>query len=130
MGRLCFFVAAVLMLSAISLVTARYQARQLYVELDRSRTSARDLQIIWRQLQLDRAEHARNAHVDRIARESLKMISIVPDKTIYINQSLASASLAPVTSTTPAEIPSASAAAGSLTVPAVSAASKKNRGTR
>ncbi len=86
MGRLSFFVAAVLMLSAISLVTARYQARQLYVELDQSRTKARELDITWRQLQLDRAEHARNAHVDRVAREELKMTSIVPDRTIYINQ--------------------------------------------
>ena len=37
MGRLCLLVAGVLMISAISLVTARYQARQLYVELDRSK---------------------------------------------------------------------------------------------
>jgi cell division protein FtsL len=95
MGRLCFFVATVLMLSAISLVTARYQARQLYVELDRSRTSARDLTITWRQLQLDRAEHARNAHVDKVARESLKMISIVPERTIYINQPSAVSAAAP-----------------------------------
>lgn len=87
MGRLCFFVATLLMMSSISLVTARYQARQLYVELDRARESSRQLEISWRQLQLDRAEQARNAQVDRLAREKLKMISIVPEKTIYIHQS-------------------------------------------
>ena len=86
MGRLCLLVAAVLMGSAISLVTARYQARQLYVELDRSKTQALTLEIEWRQLQLDRAEQARNAHVDTLARERLKMTSIVPERTIYINQ--------------------------------------------
>ena len=86
MGRLNFFVSVILMLSAISLVTARYQARQLFVELDRSRAQAHELDIVWRQLQLDRAEMARNAHVDRLAREELKMLSIVPDRTIYINQ--------------------------------------------
>ena len=58
MGRLCFLVAALLMASSISLVTARYQARQLYVELDRARESSRQLEITWRQLQLDRAEQA------------------------------------------------------------------------
>ena len=120
MGRLCFFVATVLMLSAISLVTARYQARQLYIELDRSRTSARDLQITWRQLQLDRAEHSRNAHVDKIARESLKMIAIVPDKTIYINQPGASATSTPVAGDTPVT--------GSVAVP--TATTKKSGGTR
>ena len=126
MGRLCFFVATVLMLSAISLVTARYQARQLYVELDRSRTSARDLDITWRQLQLDRAEHARNAHVDRVARESLKMISIVPEKTIYINQPGASAVSAPVVVTPPA----AALASTSTAAPSTASASKKSGGAR
>ncbi|MEI8401382.1 MAG: cell division protein FtsL [Alcaligenaceae bacterium] len=86
MGRLCVLVASVLMISAISLVTARYQARQLYVELDRSKTQALNFDIEWRQLQLDRAEQARNANVDKLAREQLKMTSIVPERTIYINQ--------------------------------------------
>jgi cell division protein FtsL len=90
MGRLCFLVASVLMISAISLVTARYQARQLYVELDRSKTQALNFDIEGRQLQLDRAEQARNANVDKLAREQLKMTSIVPERTIYINQSASS----------------------------------------
>ena len=90
MGRLCFLVASVLMISAISLVTARYQARQLYVELDRSKTQALNFDIEWRQLQLDRAEQARNANVDKLVREQLKMTSIVPERTIYINQSASS----------------------------------------
>lgn len=126
MGRLCFFVATVLMLSAISLVTARYQARQLYVELDRSRTSARDLDITWRQLQLDRAEHARNAYVDRVARESLKMISIVPEKTIYMNQPGASSVSAPVAVPAPASVPASTPTAAPSTTPA----SKKSGGAR
>ena len=91
MGRVNLFVSVLLMLSAISLVTARYQARQLFVELDRSRALARELDIRWRQLQLDRAELARNAHVDKVAREELRMQSIVPDHTIYINQPAAPA---------------------------------------
>ncbi|MEN9588430.1 MAG: cell division protein FtsL [Alcaligenaceae bacterium] len=86
MGRICILVAAVLMFSAISLVTARYQARQLYVELDYSKTQALKLDIDWRQLQLDRAEQARNANIDKLAREQLSMTSIVPERTIYINQ--------------------------------------------
>lgn len=86
MGRLNIFVALVLMVSAISLVTSRYQARQTFIELDRSRAQARVFEVDWRQLQLERAELARNARVDRIAREQLQMVSIVPDRTIYINQ--------------------------------------------
>ncbi|MNT26619.1 cell division protein FtsL [compost metagenome] len=74
------------MLSAISLVTSRYQSRQLFVELGRDQAHARDLETNWRRLQLDRAELARNARVDAIARDGLKMISIVPDRTLYMNQ--------------------------------------------
>jgi len=86
MGRLSLAVAAMLMLSAVSLVTSRYQSRQLFIELGRSQAQARDLDTDWRRLQLERAELARNARVDHAARESLKMIAIVPDRTIYLNQ--------------------------------------------
>ncbi len=86
MGRVSLIVALLLMLSAISLVTARYQSRQLFVELERSRAKARELDVDWRHLQLERAELARNARVDSLAREDLKMTSIVPDRTIFINQ--------------------------------------------
>ncbi|AZY50246.1 cell division protein FtsL [Bordetella avium] len=86
MGRACLVVAALLMLSAISLVTSRYQSRQLYIELGRGQAEARDLDINWRRLQLERAELARNARVDRAARDDLKMIPISPDRTIYMVQ--------------------------------------------
>lgn len=86
MGRVNLIVAALLMLSAISLVTSRYQSRQLFVELGRDQAHARDLETNWRRLQLERAELACNARVDAIARDGLKMIPIVPDRTLYMNQ--------------------------------------------
>ena len=64
----------------------RYQSRQLFVELGRDQAQERDLETNWRRLQLDRAELARNARVDVIARDGLKMIPIVPDRTLYLNQ--------------------------------------------
>lgn len=50
MGRISLIVAALLMLSAISLVTSRYQSRQLFIELGRSQAEARDLDTNWRRL--------------------------------------------------------------------------------
>ena len=70
MGRVNLIIAALLMLSAISLVTSRYQSRQLFVELGRDQAQERDLEVGWRRLQLERAELARNARVDAIARDS------------------------------------------------------------
>lgn len=84
MIRLSLVVAALLMLSAISLVTARFQSRQLYVVSDRLDAMARELDTDWRRLQVQRAQLARNARIDGIAREELKMISATPERSIYI----------------------------------------------
>lgn len=92
MGRLSLVISVILMLCCISLVTARYQSRQLFVSYDRTQAQTRELDNDWRQLQLDRAELARNARVDRAARDDLKMIPIAPDRTIYLNQPPAPAS--------------------------------------
>jgi len=86
MGRACIFVAIVLMFSALSLVTARYQARQLYDQLDKYKARSHELEIDWRRLQLDRAAESSNAKVDRVARDELKMTGIVPDRTVFISQ--------------------------------------------
>lgn len=86
MGRICILIAMVLMFSALSLVTARYQARQLYDQLDRYKSKSQELEINWRRLQLDRAAESSNSKVDRSAREELKMTGIVPDRTVYVAQ--------------------------------------------
>lgn len=86
MARLNLVLAVLLMLSAISLVTSRYHSRQLFIELERGNALANTLDTDWRRLQLERAELARNARVDHVARQDLKMIPIVPDRTLYVNQ--------------------------------------------
>ncbi|MEO6985717.1 MAG: cell division protein FtsL [Paralcaligenes sp.] len=96
MVRLIAVVAALLMLSAISLVTARFQSRQLFVVSDRLSTKARDLDTDWRRLQLERAELARNARIDRIARQDLKMVNPTSDRTIYI-KGVSDSTVAPTT---------------------------------
>ncbi len=85
MGRMILLTAGLLMLSAISLVTSRYHARELFVELERSNAHERELDVEWRRLQLERADLARNARVDQLAGAQLKMIPVVPERTIYLN---------------------------------------------
>lgn len=84
MVRLSLFLALVLMVSALSLVTARFQSRQLYMQLDRQDDVARQLDTDWRRLQLERAELARHARIDHVARHELDMISGSPERTLYI----------------------------------------------
>jgi cell division protein FtsL len=89
MGRLSILFAFLLMVSAISLVTARFQSRQLFVQVDRLESTARELDTDWRRLQLERAELARNARIDGVARQDLEMITTSPDRTIYLKGSAA-----------------------------------------
>lgn len=84
MGRLSIVFAILLMLSAISLVTARYQSRQLFVASERQAAYARELDTDWRRLQLERAELARNARIDEIARKDQGMLPTSPDRTLYL----------------------------------------------
>lgn len=86
MGRVSLFLSIVLMLSAISLVTSRYHSRQLFVALERGNTLSNTLDTDWRRLQLERAELARNARIDRAAQQDLKMIPVVPERTLYLHQ--------------------------------------------
>ncbi|NMU92479.1 cell division protein FtsL [Achromobacter ruhlandii] len=66
--------------------TGRCESGRLCVGRGRGQAQGRGLETNWRRLQLGRAELARNARVDVIARDSLKMIPIVPDRTLYLNQ--------------------------------------------
>ncbi len=84
MNRLSLLFALVLMLSAISLVTARYQSRQLFIASERMSAKTQELDVEWRRLQLERAELARNARVDELARRDLKMVVPAPVSTVYI----------------------------------------------
>ena len=85
MVRLCIFFAIALMASAISLVTTRHQSRQLFIAVERLEDRSRELDIEWRRLQLERAELARNARIDHIARTDLGMVTATPDRTIYLD---------------------------------------------
>lgn len=84
MARLSLIFAALLMLSAISLVTARFQSRQLFISSERLSAKARELDTDWRRLQLERAELARNARIDEIARGELEMEARSPARTVYL----------------------------------------------
>jgi len=85
MMRLCLVLSVLLVLSAISLITARFQSRQLFMVMDRLGAQAHELEMDWRRLQLDRAELARNARIDQIARQNLGMRAITPQRTLYVD---------------------------------------------
>lgn len=84
MGRAVMLMGLLLMLAALSLVTSRYQSRHMFIQNERLKAQAAELDVVWRHLQLERAELSRNARVDQIAREQLRMVPIKPSRTLYI----------------------------------------------
>lgn len=78
-----FFVILV-MASALYLVTARYQSRTLFIKSEQLQLQAQELDIAWRHLQSERAELARNARIDKMARHDLDLTSADLGRTIYI----------------------------------------------
>ena len=63
--------------SAIAAVDARHQARQLFIELQALNMARDELNVEWRQLQIERSTWAAHARVEQLARDKLSMS--VPD---------------------------------------------------
>jgi cell division protein FtsL len=83
-GRLNIVLAAALMLCALSLVNAQYQARRLFIELERAQAQARQLDIEWAQLQLDQSTLGKHARIEANARRDLAMVGLTPARTQYL----------------------------------------------
>lgn len=73
MVRVNLLLLAALVACALSLVTSRHQARELFVELERAQSLARGFDVEYGQLQLEQSTWAVPARVEKIAREQLRM---------------------------------------------------------
>jgi len=73
MVRLNLLLLAVLVACALSLVTSRYQARKLFVELEREQALARSYEVEYGQLQLEQSTWGMPSRVEKVAREQLKL---------------------------------------------------------
>jgi cell division protein FtsL len=78
--------AALLVGCALSLVNAQYQARHLFIDLERAQAKARQLDIDWAQLQLDQSKLGKHARIEEIARRDLNMTQLTPNRTQYLTQ--------------------------------------------
>ena len=83
-GRLNILLTFLLVLSALSLVNAQYQARRLFIELERAQALARHLDIEWAQLQLDQSTLGKHASIEANARRDLNMVALTPARTQYL----------------------------------------------
>ncbi len=83
MIRISLVLLVLLVISALGLVTSRYEARWVHIELERARQEERRLDVAWRQLQLEMTQHAQHARIDSQARASLGMVPVPPDRLMH-----------------------------------------------
>jgi cell division protein FtsL len=82
--RLNLVLTIALVLCALSLVNAQYQARRLFIELERAQAQSRQLDIEWAQLQLDQSTLGKHARIEANARRDLNMVALTPARTQYL----------------------------------------------
>ena len=83
-GKINLVLAALLVGCGLSLVNAQYQARRLFIEIERAQTVTRQLEVEWSQLQLDQSTLGKHARIEANARRDLNMVPLTPARTQYI----------------------------------------------
>jgi cell division protein FtsL len=78
--------SALLVTCGLSVVNARYQARNLFIEHERLQQQMRQLDIDWSQLQLDQSTLGKNERIEQIARTELNMMPLTPARTQYLTE--------------------------------------------
>ena len=76
-----------LMVTALLLVTSQHQARKLSTSLERAQGQTRELDVRYSQLQLEVSRLAKASLIDGRVRKELKMISLSPERTLYLKES-------------------------------------------
>jgi len=77
MTRLNLILFAVLIISALSLVTSQHKSRKLYFELQQQQEAAKLFETEWSQLQLEQSTWAMHSRLEQVATDLLHMH--VPD---------------------------------------------------
>lgn len=84
MSRWSVLLLVVLVASAVYLVRTSYESRRLFVQLERERARATELQVEEERLQIERRNQATHWRVERTARERLAMRSANASVTQYV----------------------------------------------
>lgn len=73
MTRLNLILFAVLMMTALGVVTSQHKARKLYFELQQENDAAKQYEIEWGQLRLEQSTWAMHSRIESIASKHLNM---------------------------------------------------------
>jgi cell division protein FtsL len=71
---------------ALGVVTSQHKARKLYVELQKEKDRAQQMDVEWWQLQLEQGMLAMPARVEKLASRQMQMLVPQPGQIRYIRQ--------------------------------------------
>ena len=86
MVRFNLTLLALVLISALAVVSTNHRARKLVTEYEREQERMRALEVEWGQLQLEQSTWATHARVEEIARQRLGMRTPRPDQILILAQ--------------------------------------------
>ncbi len=94
MSRLNLVLLLFVLASSLYLVNVQYESRQLFSDLDKARSRARQLEADNERLQVEKRAQATPLRVEKLAKEQLQMRSTTPAVTHYVTYGAASSAVA------------------------------------
>jgi cell division protein FtsL len=85
-NRSLITVVVLLVMCSLLLVNSQYQARRLFIELERAQVRQKELETEWDQLQYEQSTLAKHSRIDTMARTSLGMTVPGAARTQYMTQ--------------------------------------------
>jgi len=82
--RVNIFLAIALIACALSLINSQYQARRLFIELEREQSLSKQYELQWTQLKLDQSTFGKHSRIEETASKELNMVSVTPARTQYL----------------------------------------------
>ncbi|QWD96758.1 cell division protein FtsL [Polynucleobacter sp. MG-6-Vaara-E2] len=87
MNRATLTLLALLLICALSLVAAQQRARRLFIAYERAQIEERKLNQEWLRLEYEQRNLSKSARIRDVARNQLRMVSITPERTLYLKDS-------------------------------------------
>ncbi|MDO4233170.1 MAG: cell division protein FtsL [Lautropia sp.] len=87
LNRINIMLAVILLIASLLLVTSQNRARRLNIEMEQAQGQTRELDVRYSQLQIEVTRLAKPSLLDSRARNDLNMVSLAPERTIYLRGS-------------------------------------------
>jgi cell division protein FtsL len=88
-GKINAVLLALLVCCALSLIKSQYTYRHLFIEVERAKSEARQLDLDYAQLQLDQSTFGKHSRIEQIARTDLGMQPVSAARTQYMTAEVA-----------------------------------------